>query len=91
MRRIGGRIRAYTDYSDYSKTHYYEDFEIIDKLPKLFEIIDDYKLIRIDDVDLDCDQPSSSVYDYDYYYLTLLDEQEDNDVIYKNVCVKRDF
>ena len=34
MRKIG-TIKAYVDYNDCTKTHYYENFDIIDELPKI--------------------------------------------------------
>ena len=30
-----GTIKAYVSYNDYTKTHYYENFDIIDELPKI--------------------------------------------------------
>ena len=33
------KIRAYTGYSDSHRIHYYTDFEIVDKLPELGEVV----------------------------------------------------
>ncbi|MEG2688112.1 MAG: hypothetical protein RSA24_02975 [Clostridia bacterium] len=93
------KIKAYTGYNDYTNTHYYNNFEIIDSLPKIYNIdelindtsktswLDSNLCVDCDNVQLDCEQGNSNVYDYDYYeikYVDIagyhLDDDEDKDI-----------
>ncbi len=85
------KIRAYTGYCERSNTHYYTDFEIVDKLPELGEVVygDSDNCTRIDYGErervtnvckawLDCEQGNDEVYDYDYYEIqTQLEEYDE--------------
>lgn len=84
-----GKIKAYVDYNDYDKIHYFDDFYIVDELPKIGDLIDDDKVIKIEEIGLDCEQPNDEVYNYDYYKLTLKYE-EDDDTYAVYVCVKKE-
>lgn len=87
-------IKAYVDWNDETKTHYYRTFEIIENLPKLeIEEIKNEKyknctslLKKIETIELDCEQGSDDVYKYNFYKLTYFnnedyfeDELEDED------------
>lgn len=69
------RIKAYVDYNDENKTHYYQMFEVADHLPELEDnlIINEkfkdynYLVKDIEIVDLDCEQGSEEVNNYNYY------------------------
>ena len=88
MRKIG-TIRAYVDYNDYTKTHYYENFDIIDELPKINDEYFSDKIIKIEEVDLDCEQSGDNVYNYDYYKLTLKYEDY-GDAYTMYVCIEKE-
>lgn len=78
------KIRAYVNYNDESKTHYYKDFEIIENLPELeTEAIKNEKykncdslLEKIETVELDCEQGTDEVYKYDFYKLTYFNNMD---------------
>lgn len=99
------KIRAWVGYSDYTKTHYYKDFEIIDKLPEI-ETTKKYndEVTKIERIDLDCEQPNQDVYDYEYYKITRIDYEQFNDdyndgqledsnyyTSYNYVCIKKKY
>lgn len=81
-------IYAFVDYDDATKTHYYEDFKVIDKLPKIGDVRYTTDVVRrIVEVNLDCEN-DNSVYDYDFYKIKYEDTQYDN-MYYEYVCIKR--
>lgn len=84
-------IRAYIDYDNATKTHYYEDFEIVEKLPKIEkEFCDDERVANIEEVELDCEN-DSKVYDYDFYvvtYETKYDDEVEESEEY--ICIKEE-
>ena len=89
MKKIG-TIKAYVSYNDYTKTHYHENFDIIDELPKINDEYFDDKIIKIEEVGLDCEQGSDNAYNYDYYKLTL--KYKDYDDTYPMyVCVEKEM
>lgn len=88
MRKIG-TIKAYVDYNDCTKTHYYENFDIIDELPKINNEYFSNKIIKIETVELDCEQGSDNAHNYDYYKLTLKYEDYD-DTYTMYVCVEKE-
>lgn len=86
------KIRAYTGYSERRKTHYYTDFEIVNKLPEVGEVVygDDDNCININygerervksvsAVSLDCEQGNDEVYNYDYYEVCTQFEEYDEE------------
>lgn len=91
------KIRAYVDWDDETKTHYYNDFEVVEKLPKINDVCydDDCSIERvrsIENVELDCEQGNDDVYNYDYYKIITdiydkdYDEHDDN---YHFVCIEK--
>lgn len=62
-------IKAYIGWNDKNHTHYYKDFEIIEKLPEKKNVFDENgeRIIKIESVKLDCEQGNEEVYNYDYY------------------------
>lgn len=69
------KIRAYIDWNDATRTHYYRDFEIVENLPKINEIYYEdessvEKVKLIERVNLDCEN-SDDVYNYDYYEIII--------------------
>lgn len=79
-------IKAYVRYNDRTNTHYYRNFEIVDRLPLLGEYINDDKVVGINKVELDCSQGRMEVYDYDYYEIVVeyfnLDDEVKTDYYY---------
>jgi hypothetical protein len=66
-------IKAYVNYSEYSNTHYYRQFQIVEYLPAVGDEIDGWTVESIDPVTLDCEQGSDQVYDFDYYTINVVD------------------
>lgn len=76
-------IRVYTDYDERSKRKYYRDFEVVEKLPEVGEVVwgdsDDSpskvppyhgereRVKSVNKAWIDCEQGSDDVYNYDYY------------------------
>lgn len=86
MRKIGN-IKAFVGYNEVNNFHYYQNFEIVDELPKIGDEFEDSKVLAINPVNLDCEQPSETVYSYDYYSITLSNDGLEYDVYNKLVCV----
>lgn len=94
-----GTIKAYVDYNDSRKQHYYENFDIIDELPEIGEELSGYGLNetatvkKIELAHLDCEQPNNEVYNYDYYemYVNVYDSEydENNNYTYY-VCIDKE-
>lgn len=81
------KIKAYTSYSERTNTRYYRDFEIVDKLPGIGEVIYEYcgdrkTVTEINEVMLDYEQGNDKVYDYKYYALTIKFEELSNDNVW---------
>lgn len=86
------KIRAYTDYNEWNNKRYYTDFEIVDKLPEVGEVIygdDDNcltlnygereRVFNISEAYLDFDQCLLDIYSYDFYEVVTQFEKYDND------------
>ena len=76
------KIRAYTGWNERTRTHYYTDFEIVDKLPEI-GVVEEYKwncyrkeIVDIREAYLDCDQGNSDVYNYDYYEISFVESRD---------------
>lgn len=82
------KIKAYIDYNDYNKTHYYEEFEIIDELPEIGDYKNGGKIIKIEYATLDCEQPNSDVYDYTFYKITTKDDEDEENNFYACIEIK---
>lgn len=92
-------IRAYVGWNDYTKTHYYSDFKVIEDLPKVNEVYyeDDgrIKTVKaIEKVELDTEQGNDEVYNYRYYKIIATcfnkdtNEKEDDDEYL--VCISKE-
>lgn len=96
------KIKAYTGYSDSHRIHYYTDFEIVDKLPELGEVVygdedncihvnygERERVCSIQKIELDCEQGNDEVYDYDYYKVeTQFEEYDEQSGKYDIIDVK---
>lgn len=84
-------IKAWIGYNDKNKTHYYENFEVVENLPEIEkEFWNDRKISKIKEVELDCEQPNYDVYNYNFYEIT--EEVRYDDEIeesYSYVCVEK--
>lgn len=67
------KMKAYIGWNDKNHTHYYKDFEIIEKLPEKKNVFDENgeRIIKIESVKLDSEQGNEEVYKYDYYVATI--------------------
>lgn len=73
------KIRAYVDYNEQIKKHYYKDFKIIDFLPKIDNTIKyNDTVTQIESVELDSEQGSQNVYNYDYFKIIRTDYEDFN-------------
>ena len=63
------KIKAYIGWNDTNHTHHYKEFEIVKKLPEKRDVFDENgeRIIKIENVKLDCEQGNEEVYNYDYY------------------------
>ena len=63
------KIKAYIGWNDTNHTHYHKEFEIIEKLPEKKDVFDENgeRIVKIENVKLDCEQGNDDVYNYDYY------------------------
>lgn len=86
------KIKAFVDFNQINNFHYYQEFEIINELPKIGEIIDDRKVVSINLVQLDCEQPNNDVYNYNYYTVTAIgrDAYYNEDICHYFYCLKRE-
>lgn len=85
------KIRAYTSYSERSNSRYYRDFEIVDKLPEIGDVVYgdkdgatvDYgereRVNNIFAVSLDCEQGNDDIYNYDFFGVDTQFEEYDEE------------
>lgn len=73
------KIRAYVDWNDYTHQHLYREFEILEYLPKIDEYFKSGMIVDVEDVKLDCEQPSNDVYNYRYFKLVVADEEDEDE------------
>ncbi|WP_302593570.1 hypothetical protein [Faecalibaculum rodentium] len=90
------KIKVYTACNEWSNTHYWRYFDIIDELPHIGDRVFDEVISSIDLIPIDCEQGNESVFDYDYYKITRvasdLNENEDPEdtASYDYVAVRKD-
>lgn len=91
------KIKAYTSFNEYNNTHSYAEFEIVDRLPEVNDVIygDDDNCIskyygerervtKILNANLDYEQPNDRVYEYDYFEVhTQFEEYDEESDTYK--------
>lgn len=80
------KIKAYVNYDERNKIHYYKNFEVVDELPT--EEYDGEKITSIDNVNLDTEQGNDGVYNYNYYCINTL-EPDGNENQYYVATLKR--
>lgn len=92
-------IRAYVGWNDYTKTHYYRDFEAVESLPKVDEVYyeDDGRIETvkaIEKVKLDTEQGNDEVYRYFYYKIIVNCYDKDNNENDEDeyfVCISEEY
>ena len=77
-------IQAYTGWDDRGNRNLYNEFEIVSH-DEIVEIAKEHQLYT---VDLDCEQPTSDVWNYDYFKY---DETDDDGTTYTNYIALRAF
>ena len=92
------KIKAYTNFENETKTHYYTNFEVVEELPKINDIYyeDDSQIEIIKDikqVNLDCEQGNDEVYKYNFYKVIISNKEKDFDGIEEEteeyICVRK--
>lgn len=70
-------IRAYTKYDEFNNAHYYNNFKVVNYIPKVNEDYNGEKVISVKSVMLDTEQGNEEVFNYDYFCIeTIYDEEE---------------
>ena len=68
------KIKAYVDYNEREKIHYYQMFDVVEVIPEYYN---DEKVIDIKEVHLDAEQGNDEVYKYDFFKITTIDEDKE--------------
>ena len=66
----------------------YRNFKEIEKLPEIGDNYDGRKVIAINEIGMDCEQPFDDNFNYDLYEIVC--EDEDVDTVEWYVCVKKE-
>ena len=66
----------------------YKNFKEIEKLPEIGDNYDGRKVIAINEIGMDCEQPFDDNFNYDLYEIVC--EDEDVDTVEWYVCVKKE-
>lgn len=68
------KIRAYVSYNEHTNTHYWREFEVVNDLPSVGEIIygdkdeDEYQIVtKVQEAYLDCEGNDRVSREYDFY------------------------
>lgn len=91
-------IKAYVDYDNETKTHYYQQFDIVEKLPSVGDVCyeDPFQketIVDIKEVSIDTEQGNDEVYNYLYYELVIehLDKDDNETEQDSNfICIKNE-
>lgn len=79
------KIKAYTHYTERTKTHYYREFEVVESIPEVENLdelikntslnswLDNCKCVEINELELDCEQGNQNVYNYVFYEVVYVD------------------
>ena len=73
------KIKAYVDYNEREKIHYYQMFDVVEVIPEYYN---DEKVIDIKEVRLDSEQGNDEVYKYDFYEITTIDDDKEESYYY---------
>ena len=73
------KIKAYVDYNEREKIHYYQVFDVVEVIPEYYN---DEKVIDIKEVRLDAEQGNDEVYKYDFFEITTIDDDKEESCYY---------
>ena len=73
------KIKAYVDYNEREKIHYYQVFDVVEVIPEYYN---DEKVIDIKEVRLDAEQGNDEVYKYDFFEITTIDDDKEENCYY---------
>ena len=73
------KIKAYVDYNEREKIHYYQTFDVVEVIPEYYN---DEKVIDIKEVRLDAEQGNDEVYKYDFFKITTIDDDKEESYYY---------
>ena len=80
-------IRAKIGVNEWNNTVIRRNFELVESLPTVNEQFHDYKVLKLNEMKLDCER-NEELYNYDYYKIDLFDDEDENFSIY--ICVEND-
>ena len=73
------KIKAYVDYNEREKIHYYQMFDVVEVIPEYYN---DEKVIDIKEVRLDAEQGNDEVYKYGFFEITTIDNDKEESHYY---------
>ena len=73
------KIKAYVDYNEREKIHYYQTFDVVEVIPRYYN---DEEVIGVKEVRLDAEQGNDEVWKYDYYEITTVDDEKEESYYY---------
>ena len=73
------KIKAYVNYNEREKIHYYQMFDVVEVIPKYYN---DEEVVDIKEVRLDAEQGNDEVYKYDFYEITTIDDEKEESQYY---------
>lgn len=81
-------IRAKIGLNEWNNTVIRRNFELVETLPTVGKLFHDYKVLKLNEMKLDCEERNENLYNYDYFKIDLLDEDNEDFSIY--ICIKND-
>lgn len=73
------KIKAYVDYNEREKIHYYQIFDVVEVIPRYYN---DEEVIGVKEVRLDAEQGNDEVYKYDFFEITTIDDEKEESYYY---------
>ena len=73
------KIKAYVDYNEREKNHYYQIFDVVEVIPRYYN---DEEVIGVKEVRLDAEQGNDEVYKYDFFEITTIDDEKEESYYY---------
>ena len=69
------KIKAYVDYNEREKIHYYQMFDVVEVIPRYYN---DEEVIGVKEVRLDPEQGNDEVYKYNFFEITTDNDKEES-------------
>ena len=82
------KIKAYVSYCDFTKTHFYKNFEIAEEMPTIGEEFNNETITEIEEVRLDSEQGNDEVYSFKYFKIMTKDDEGEEWDYYLAVKIK---